>query len=109
MPYITGRNLRELKILDGDREPVTLQKPYFIGMKEGHGEPLPEFIWQYGEGDVRRTPLYETHLSLGAKMIPFAGWEMPVWYSSVLEEHIAVRESAGIFDVSPMGVYQAEG
>ena len=42
-------------------------------------------------------------------MIPFAGWDMPVWYSSVAEEHLATRKSAGLFDVSHMGVYQAEG
>jgi glycine hydroxymethyltransferase len=42
-------------------------------------------------------------------MIPFAGWEMPVWYTSVIEEHLAVRQAAGLFDVAHMGVYQAEG
>lgn len=42
-------------------------------------------------------------------MIPFAGWDMPVWYTSVVEEHLAVRNAAGLFDVSHMGVYQAEG
>jgi hypothetical protein len=46
---------------------------------------------------------------LGAKVIPFAGWEMPVWYTSVVEEHLAVRQAAGLFDVAHMGVYQAEG
>jgi glycine hydroxymethyltransferase len=46
---------------------------------------------------------------MGAKMVPFAGWDMPVWYDSVLEEHMAVREAAGLFDVTHMGVYQAEG
>ncbi len=42
-------------------------------------------------------------------MVPFAGWDMPVWYTSVIEEHLAVRHAAGLFDVSHMGVYQAEG
>jgi glycine hydroxymethyltransferase len=46
---------------------------------------------------------------MGAKIIPFAGWEMPVWYTSVLEEHLATRQAAGLFDVSHMGVYQIEG
>jgi glycine hydroxymethyltransferase len=46
---------------------------------------------------------------MGAKMVPFAGWDMPVWYSSVLEEHQAVRQAAGLFDVTHMGVYQTEG
>ena len=43
------------------------------------------------------------------KIVPFAGWEMPVWYSSVVEEHMATRKSAGLFDVTHMGVYQVEG
>ncbi len=42
-------------------------------------------------------------------MVPFAGWEMPVWYTSVVEEHLATRQAAGLFDVSHMGVYQVEG
>ena len=46
---------------------------------------------------------------MGAKIIPFAGWEMPVWYTSVVEEHLACRQRAGLFDVSHMGVFQAEG
>ncbi len=58
---------------------------------------------------MRHTPLYEVHKSLGAKMVPFAGWEMPVWYTSVMEEHLATRQSAGLFDVAHMGVYQVEG
>ncbi len=50
----------------------------------------------------QRTPLYEVHLQLGARMVPFAGWDMPVQYSSVLDEHHAVRRHAGVFDVSHM-------
>ncbi len=52
---------------------------------------------------MKKTPLYEVHKALGAKMIPFAGFEMPVMYSSIIEEHMAVRERAGLFDVSHMG------
>lgn len=58
---------------------------------------------------LKRTPLYETHVKLGAKMVPFGGYDMPVWYSSVLEEHNAVRHAAGLFDVSHMGVWDARG
>ena len=50
----------------------------------------------------RRTPLYERHKELGARFTEFAGWEMPVQYTSIIEEHLAVRNSAGIFDVSHM-------
>ncbi len=52
---------------------------------------------------LQRTPLYETHAALGAKMMPFGGFEMPVQYSGILDEHRAVREAAGLFDVSHMG------
>lgn len=52
---------------------------------------------------LARTPLYETHRRLGARLVDFAGWEMPVQYGSILEEHAAVRERAGLFDVSHMG------
>ncbi|MDL2235546.1 glycine cleavage system aminomethyltransferase GcvT [Christensenellaceae bacterium OttesenSCG-928-L17] len=51
----------------------------------------------------KKTPLYETHLALGGKLIDFGGWALPVQYSSILEEHKAVRERAGLFDVSHMG------
>ncbi|HET9592304.1 MAG TPA: glycine cleavage system aminomethyltransferase GcvT [Solirubrobacterales bacterium] len=56
-----------------------------------------------------RTPLYEQHLELGAKMVPFAGWEMPVTYEGIREEHSAVRHHVGMFDVSHMGEVEVEG
>ncbi len=59
--------------------------------------------------ELRRTPLYEEHLAAGAKMVPFAGWEMPVQYEGVLAEHRAVRADAGVFDVSHMGEIEIEG
>ncbi len=52
---------------------------------------------------LRRTPLYEAHRRLGGRMVPFGGWEMPVQYASIMEEHRAVRTRAGLFDVSHMG------
>ena len=57
----------------------------------------------------RRTPLYEQHQSLGAKLVPFAGWEMPVTYEGIREEHSAVRRHVGMFDVSHMGEVEVEG
>ncbi len=51
----------------------------------------------------QRTPLYEAHRQLGAKLIEFGGWEMPVQYTSIMDEHLAVRRAAGIFDISHMG------
>ncbi len=56
-----------------------------------------------------RTPLYERHVALGARMVPFAGWEMPVQYEGVIQEHRAVRTNAGVFDVSHMGEVEVEG
>jgi aminomethyltransferase len=58
---------------------------------------------------MKRTPLFEKHVSLGAKMVPFAGFEMPVQYTGVTQEHFAVREKVGIFDVSHMGQFFVEG
>jgi aminomethyltransferase len=58
---------------------------------------------------LRRTPLYERHAALGARIVPFAGWEMPVQYTSIGEEHRAVRSSAGVFDVSHMGQLELDG
>jgi aminomethyltransferase len=58
---------------------------------------------------LRRTPLYYAHLAAGAKLVDFAGWEMPVQYEGVRQEHMAVRQSAGIFDVSHMGEIETAG
>jgi aminomethyltransferase len=56
-----------------------------------------------------RTPLYDRHVALGARMVPFAGWEMPVSYDGVIPEHRAVRTGCGVFDVSHMGELEVEG
>jgi aminomethyltransferase len=61
------------------------------------------------DAPLRRTPLYERHAELGARLVPFAGWEMPVSYEGVREEHMAVRTHAGMFDVSHMGEVEVEG
>ncbi len=58
---------------------------------------------------MRRTPLYERHVELGARLVDFAGWEMPVSYEGIREEHLAVRTHAGMFDVSHMGEVEVEG
>lgn len=59
--------------------------------------------------ELKKTPLYAFHKEHGARCVPFAGWEMPIQYSSILEEHRAVRETAGIFDVSHMGEVRVRG
>jgi aminomethyltransferase len=58
---------------------------------------------------LSRTPLFDQHVALGARMVPFAGWEMPVQYEGVIPEHKAVRTDCGVFDVSHMGELQVEG
>lgn len=58
---------------------------------------------------LSRTPLYSEHLRLGAKLVPFAGWEMPIQYKGIAAEHTAVRERVGLFDVSHMGELRVTG
>ncbi len=87
-------------------------KPWFIGIPPvgaTHASPLPGFQWMEKEGQLKRTKLYEVHKSSGGRMVPFAGWEMPVVYTSIYEEHLATRGAAGLFDVSHMGVYDVRG
>jgi aminomethyltransferase len=58
---------------------------------------------------LKRTPLYAAHRRAGARIVEFAGWEMPVQYTGVIEEHRAVRSHAGLFDVSHMGEIEIRG
>ncbi|MDR0840171.1 MAG: glycine cleavage system aminomethyltransferase GcvT [Christensenellaceae bacterium] len=59
--------------------------------------------------NLKKTPLYQTHVDLGGKMVDFGGWALPVQYSSIIEEHRAVREACGLFDVSHMGEVDVRG
>ena len=59
--------------------------------------------------ELKRSPLHDRHVAAGARMVPFAGWEMPVQYSGIRAEHVAVRRHAGIFDVSHMGEIETTG
>ena len=66
-------------------------------------------LWRDGD-PLRQTPLHDVHSNdLGARMVPFAGWSMPVYYGGIAEEHAAVRQAAGLFDVGHMGVFAVEG
>src|ERR1700716_3816177 len=74
--------------------------------------PLGRFAARFRRAEgflALRTPLYQAHLDASARMVEFAGFEMPVQYKGVLEEHAAVRERAGVFDVSHMGEVTLEG
>lgn len=85
-------------------------KPWFVGVSSNvKEEALPPFVWNEVEGELKKTALNQTHRDLGGRMVPFAGWEMPVVYTSIFEEHLATRQAAGLFDVSHMGVYDVRG
>ena len=86
------------------------EKPWYIGINSTvRKEALPPFVWKEIEGEIKKTRLNQVHRDLGGRMVPFAGWEMPVVYTSIYEEHLATRQAAGLFDVSHMGVYEVEG
>jgi len=92
-----------------------LSKCYFIGQKiiskaiGASRVKKEEFQYEEKESKVRRTPLYEEHLKLTKRLVPFAGWMMPICYTSIDEEHRAVRETAGLFDVGHMGIIEISG
>ncbi|MFN2279294.1 MAG: glycine cleavage system aminomethyltransferase GcvT [Candidatus Promineifilaceae bacterium] len=93
-------------------EAIAISKPYFIGRdrQPATAEALPTFSWEELEdAPLKQTTLFETHKKMGGRIIPFGGYEMPVWYTSVSEEHAAVREAAGLFDATHMGVFEVTG
>lgn len=91
------------------------RKSYYIGINGAQPstgntlEIAPRFEWKEKAGDLLKTPLHSLHKRLSAKMAPFAGYEMPLWYDKVLSEHLAVRHHAGVFDVTHMGVWDIRG
>jgi len=88
------------------------EKPWFIGAQPASKKDAtekPPFVWKEVEGELKKTRLNQVHRDLGGRMVPFAGWEMPVVYTSIYEEHLATRQAAGLFDVSHMGVYEVKG
>ncbi len=95
-------------------ERFALHKPYFVGQHRLDPPPpdpaATTFSWEAPTSEaLQRTPLHDAHVEHGARLVPFAGWEMPVWYTSALEEHRAVRKAAGLFDLGHMGVFQISG
>ena len=115
-PFIVTDVKKKLKAAAG--KPISQSKPWFIGdLPKAEEEPhrivtrdvLPAFEWVESEGELKKTALNQTHRDLGGRMVPFAGWEMPVQYTGIFEEHLATRNAAGLFDVSHMGVYDVRG
>ena len=92
---------------------LAADKPWYVGASRwaiDAPEALREFQWLADPATpLRQTRLNAAHRALGGRMVPFAGWEMPVQYTGVLEEHTATRQAAGLFDVSHMGVWEAAG
>jgi len=98
-----------------------VSKPYFIGIHaldrtakksdKKYFLPAEALHQQPGTGKQRTKPscLYREHLKLGAHMVSFAGWEMPVRYERIIDEHRAVRQNAGLFDISHMGILEISG
>jgi aminomethyltransferase len=72
-------------------------------------QSLRRLLWRVSEAAPKKTSIYEEHFRLGARMVPFAGWLMPVQYTSIVEEHQAVRNNVGIFDISHMGQLIVDG
>jgi glycine hydroxymethyltransferase len=104
------KKLKARNVWPAKGKAVSEDKPYFIGISsEVQKEALPPFEWNESEGELKKTALNQTHRDLGGRMVPFAGWEMPVQYTGIFEEHLATRNAAGLFDVSHMGVYDVRG
>lgn len=96
---------------DSPEECGRVEKIRYIGhQRRTPAPPLPSFCPEEPVLDeLRKTPLHSLHQGLGARLVDFAGYDMPVWYSSVREEHQAVRVGAGLFDVAHMGVLEFTG
>ena len=96
---------------DWPEECGRVDKIRYIGHQiHSSAAPLPSFSLREPDLDeLRVTPLHALHQQLGARLVDFAGYDMPVWYSSVREEHQAVRAGAGLFDVAHMGVLEFTG
>ncbi|MGB7340405.1 MAG: serine hydroxymethyltransferase, partial [Phototrophicaceae bacterium] len=98
---------------DIDSSTAYATKPYFVGINGANyelaGDALPAFEWHEAEATGLKSVLWNVHQTLGAKMGEFAGYDMPLWYDKVMTEHLAVRNNAGIFDVTHMGVWDVKG
>jgi len=113
--YVGAR--RNAPLLKATAPPLQSEvKPWFIGVNpKVKEEALPSFVWNEADPstdsgqEMKKTALNQTHRDLGGRMVPFAGWEMPVVYTSIFEEHLATRQAAGLFDVSHMGAYDVRG
>ena len=65
--------------------------------------------WSMSEGELVRTALFDAHVERGGNIVDFHGFELPIWYTSMMDEHLNTRENAGLFDVSHMGFFRFSG
>ncbi|MBV6395230.1 MAG: Serine hydroxymethyltransferase [Anaerolineales bacterium] len=108
-PFVVTDGKADKRMREADKT-VSVEKPWFIGDPlKVKDEAKPSFVWSESEDELKKTALNQVHRDLGGRMVPFAGWEMPVVYTSIYEEHLATRQAAGLFDVSHMGVYEVRG
>lgn len=113
-PAVARSGMAGAVLLQNYPDRFDLTKSYFVGENRfvEFVPPANKVEWKWQEptnAPLKRTALFETHKAMGAKIVPFAGWEMPVWYTSVSDEHAAVRNAAGLFDVSHMGCLEVAG
>lgn len=115
LPNYSKEKVSAKDLLNNDRynEFFDLNKPYFVGQKNlinfKNYKKKKEFEYKEEIKSLKKSCLYKEHVKLTKKIIPFAGWEMPLWYKSISEEHRAVRNNAALFDVSHMGVLEVKG
>jgi glycine hydroxymethyltransferase len=108
-PYWVGMHGDQGRATRGNGR-LTQGGPTQGGPTQGDLPVLASFTWQAPvDAPLKRTLLYDIHRGAGAKIVPFAGYEMPVQYTGVSEEHQTVRHSAGLFDVSHMGLFEFSG
>jgi glycine hydroxymethyltransferase len=100
-------------LFDDCPEYFDLSKPYFIGqqrlLNKYPQKGRESFSYRQENSDLRKSCLYEEHLKLTKNIVEFAGWKMPLRYESISEEHRSVRERAGLFDISHMGILEISG
>lgn len=118
LPLYDGNTIFDvLPLYEQNNDLIDLDKSYFVGQRllrenvkqESTKMVKKQYRYEPQGSPVKKSCLYEEHAKLTKKIVPFAGWEMPLWYTKISEEHKAVRETAGLFDVSHMGVLEISG
>ena len=104
-----AKNVAPLLLDRGEDEGEESKSGRHVVTRPGLRHIRPSLVWRVSEVAPKTMPLYNEHVRLGGKIIPFAGWLMPVQYTSIVEEHQAVRNDVGMFDISHMGQFIVNG